>query len=143
MYPQRVSWVRSWGPAGRAGGWAAVRTFWTGRTLGIGALAAAEIVALSYLERQPHLATLRALAWSRGLVLRLLVGQALALGLAGGSGGALIVGAAGRILEAPVQVTLAAASSSLMIALLATGLAAIVPLALAYRLPAAAALHNE
>ncbi len=98
---------------------------------------------LSYLERQPHLATLRALGWSRGLVVRLLAGQALALGLAGGSVGVLAVVAAGKILGAPVQVTLAAALSSLLVALLATGLAATVPLALAHRLSAPAALHDE
>lgn len=112
-------------------------------TLVIGALAAGEIVTLSYLERQPHLATLRALGWSRWLVVRLLAGQALLLGLVGGLTSAALVTIAGVVLDAPVAVALMAGGASLGVALLATLLAVIVPFALAHRLAPASALREE
>ncbi len=60
-----------------------------GLTLGVGALAAGEIVSLGYLRREAAFATLRAIGWSPGLIVRFLVVQALTIGLLGGIVGAL------------------------------------------------------
>lgn len=111
--------------------------------LAIGALAAAEIVTLSYLERQPGLAALRALGWPRLMVVQVVAGQALAFGIVGGLAGGLLVVVGGLAVGASGAAVLVAGGSALGAALVATGLAVVVPLALAYRLLPAGALRGE
>ncbi len=111
--------------------------------LSIGALAATEIVTLSYLERQPQLAALRALGWPRVRVLQILAGQAIALGLCGGGIAALLVYLGGWLVRAPPEAIAASAAASCLGALLATMGAVCGPLLSAYRLSPAAALREE
>ncbi|MDQ6945027.1 MAG: ABC transporter permease [Actinomycetota bacterium] len=109
----------------------------------IGALAAAEIVMLSYLERQPGLAALRALGWSRLAVIQLLLGQALAFGVVGGLLGGLFVLIGGAIVGTNPSTILVAGLSAMAAALVATCVAVAVPLAFAYRLSPADSLRDE
>lgn len=114
-----------------------------GLALAMGALAAAEIVTLGYLERQPGLAALRALGWPRRAIAKYLIGQAAAFGLAGGLGGGLVVGLGGILVAAQPAAILTAAGCALAAALVAISLALIGPLWLASRLSPARALRGE
>lgn len=114
-----------------------------GLALAIGALAAGEIITLSYLERQPQLAALRALGWPRSQVLQVLMTQALGLGVAGGLVASVVIGAVGWLVNAPLSAVTFSAAASCLVALLATVLAVVGPLSHAYRLPAADALRGE
>lgn len=114
-----------------------------GLTVVVGAIAAAEVVALSYLERRSQLGALRALGWPASAVIRLLIAQAGALGLGGGIAAALIIIAVGLLLRPPIGAVgwgvLAAGGMSL----LATSIAVAAPLAHAYGANLADALHGE
>ncbi len=112
-------------------------------TLGVGALAAGEIVSLGYLRREAAFATLRAIGWSPGLIVRFLVVQALTIGLLGGIVGALITLGVARVLQAaagPIELGVAA---SIGAALLATLAAAVGPALLVRRAVPAAILRGE
>lgn len=112
-------------------------------TVVVGAIAAAEVVTLSYLERRAHLGALRALGWPASAVVRFLLAQAGVLGIAGGLAAAIVVMAAGLLLQAPVSAVgwglLAAAGMSA----LATATAVIAPLAHAFRANPADAIRGE
>jgi ABC-type antimicrobial peptide transport system permease subunit len=97
-------------------------------TLTIGALAAGQVVTLSYLQRQAQLAALRALGWPRRQVVELLAAQGLALGVAGGLAGALVTWAAGAVVDAAPSAVARAAAAALLAALAATALAVAGPL---------------
>jgi putative ABC transport system permease protein len=112
-------------------------------TLGIGALAAGQVVTLGYLERQTQLAVLRALGWPRRQVLRLLGAQGLALGVAGGLAGALAVWAMAGITGATPGATGRAAAAAGGAALAATVLAIAGPLAYAVGSRPAGTLRGE
>jgi hypothetical protein len=112
-------------------------------TLGVGALAAGEIVSLGYLRREAAFATLRAIGWSPGLIVRFLVVQALTIGLLGGIVGALVTLGVARVLQAaagPIDLGMAA---SIGAALLATLAAAVGPAVLVRRAVPAAILRGE
>ena len=111
--------------------------------MAIGALAAGQIITLSYLERQPQIAALRALGWPRCRILQLLGTQAFALGLVGGIGGGLTVALAGWLLRAPPVTTAPIAATGCIVAAIAAAAAAVGPLAVAYRLSPADALRGE
>jgi putative ABC transport system permease protein len=112
-------------------------------TLGIGALAAGQVVTLGYLERQTQLAVLRALGWPRRQVLRLLAAQGLALGVAGGLAGALAVWAMAGITGAAPGATGRATAAAAGAALVATALAIAGPLAYAVGSRPTDALRGE
>ena len=112
-------------------------------TLAIGALAAGQIITLSYIERQPQMAVLRAIGWPRSRILQLLGTQAIALGVVGGIGGGLIVALAGWLLRAPTVTTAPIVATGCIVAAIAAAAAAAGPLVLAYRLAAADALRGE
>jgi putative ABC transport system permease protein len=112
-------------------------------TLGIGALAAGQVVTLGHLERQPQLAVLRALGWPRRQVLGLLAAQGLALGVAGGLAGALAVWAMAGITGAAPGATGRAAAAAAGAALVATALAIAGPLAYAVGSRPADTLRGE
>lgn len=114
-----------------------------GLALAIGALAAAEIVTLSYLERQPGLAALRALGWSRLSVVQLVLGQSLAFGVFGGLIGALLVLTGGVIVGASIGAILLAAASALVAGLAATAPVVLIPVTLAHRLSPADSLRES
>jgi hypothetical protein len=112
-------------------------------TLGIGALAAGQVVTLGYLERQAQLAALRALGWPRRQVLRVLAAQGLAVGVAGGLAGALAVWAMAGITGAAPGATGSAAAAAAGAALVATALAIAGPLSYAVGSRPADALRGE
>jgi putative ABC transport system permease protein len=114
-----------------------------GLTLVVGAIAAAEVVTLSYLERRSHLGALRALGWPASAVVRLLIAQASALGLGGGLAAMMVVVAAGLLLQARVSAIGWGLFAAIGMSLLATAIAVAAPLLHAYRANAADALRGE
>jgi ABC-type lipoprotein release transport system permease subunit len=112
-------------------------------TLTIGALAVAEIVTLGYVERQAEFAALRALGWPRRAVATVVAVQAFAIGGLGGMGAALLVGVLGLVLSATPMTLATSFGLAFLSAVLATMLAAAVPLQLVYRVHPAAALRGE
>jgi putative ABC transport system permease protein len=114
-----------------------------GLTLVVGAIAAAEVVTLSYLERRSHLGALRALGWPASAVLRFLVAQASVLGLGGGLAAVVVVVAAGLVLQAPLSAIGWGLLAALGMTFLATAIAVMAPLAHAYRANPADSLRGE
>ena len=114
-----------------------------GLTLGVGALAAGEIVSLGYLRREVAFATLRAIGWSPGLVVQFLVTQALALGLLGGCAGAAAVLLVAQLLHASSGAAELGASIALGASLVGTAVAAVGPALLALRAVPATILRGE
>jgi putative ABC transport system permease protein len=112
-------------------------------TLIVGAIAAAEVVTLSYLERRSHLGALRALGWPALAVVKLLAIQASALGLAGGLVSAFVVWTAGVLLQAPYSAIGWGLSAAIGMTIVATSIAVAAPLTLAYRANPADALRGE
>jgi putative ABC transport system permease protein len=112
-------------------------------TLVVGAIAAAEVVTLSYLERRAHLGALRALGWPAWAVVRVLVTQATILGLTGGLASAAVVSAAGVLLQAPYAAIGWGLLAAIGMTFVATGIAVAAPLAHAYRANPADALRGE
>lgn len=114
-----------------------------GLTLSEGALAAGEIVSLGYLRREAAFATLRAIGWAPGLIVRFLLVQALTIGLLGGIAGAAVILVVARVLQAtsgPTEIGVAAALGAALVATLA---AATGPALLARRSMPAAILRGE
>ncbi|MHB8323669.1 MAG: FtsX-like permease family protein [Candidatus Dormibacteria bacterium] len=106
-----------------------------------GASASATLLTLAYLERQVEFSTLRAVGWPRGSVTAVIAIQALVLGLGGGLAAAGVVAVGGVAIGAPVAVTVAAPTLSVLVALVTTGAAMTGTLSLAYRLGPAEALR--
>jgi putative ABC transport system permease protein len=108
----------------------------------IGALSAGQIVTLTYLERQPDFAVLRALGWHRRTVGAVIGTQAVVLGLAGGlCSGALVV-AVGVALGASGGITALAATVALLASVFAAGIAATGPLLLGWLVRPATTLRS-
>lgn len=97
-------------------------------SLVVGGLAAGQIVTLSYLERQRHLAVRRALGWPVASVLRMLAVQALALGVIGGLVGTAVTWGLGSVLGAPIGSQLAGMGISALAGGIAGMLAAVGPI---------------
>lgn len=114
-----------------------------GLTLAVGAIAAAEVVTLSYLERRANLGALRALGWPASAVVRFLATQATILGLAGGLASAVAVTAVGILLRAPYTAIGWGLLAAIGMTLVATAIAVAAPLAHAYRANPADALRGE
>ncbi len=112
-------------------------------TIGVGALAAGEIVSLGYLRREAAFATLRAIGWGPGLVVRFLVTQALVIGLLGGIAGALAVVLLAAVLQASPGAAELGAAIALAVAVVSTAAAAAGPALLALRAVPAAILRGE
>jgi len=114
-----------------------------GLTLAVGAFAAAEVITLAYLDRRVELATLRALGWPRGEVVKMMLGQAIGLGLIAATIAAAVVIGAGMALSASPIVILGSAATALVMTVIATGIAVIAPLSHAYAAETAATLRGE
>jgi hypothetical protein len=114
-----------------------------GLVLAIGALSAGQIVTLSYLERQPDLAVLRALGWHRRTVVAVIATQATILGLAGGACSGALVVALGVALGTPIGVIALAGLVAVLASLFAAGVAATGPLLLAWLVPPAITLRGS
>lgn len=114
-----------------------------GLTLVVGAIAAAEVVTLSYLERRAHLGALRALGWPAWAVVELLSIQASLLGVAGGLAAAVLVSAAGILLRASYAAIGWGLLAAVGMTFVATAIAVCAPLAHAYRANPADALRGE
>jgi putative ABC transport system permease protein len=114
-----------------------------GLTLGVGVLAAGEIVSLGYLRREAAFATLRAIGWPPGLVIRFLVIQALAIGLMGGLVGVAVTVVVAQVLEAGADPTAIGVAAALGAAVVGTLAAAVGPAMLAVRAVPADILRGE
>lgn len=114
-----------------------------GLTLAVGAIAAAQVITLAYVERRVHLATLRALGWPRAEVVKMLLGQAIGLGLMAAVIAVAFSIAAGLALSASPVVILGSAGTALAMTVVATGIAVIAPLSHAYAADPAAGLRGE
>lgn len=108
----------------------------------IGMVAAGQIVTLSYLERQPDLAVLRALGWHRRTVAAVAVIQALLLGFIGGLAAAACVVLAAWVLGAGVAAAVVASCTALGVSVVAGGFASAGPLTLTWRASPSALLRN-
>lgn len=114
-----------------------------GLTLAVGAVAVAQVITLAYLERRKHLATLRALGWSRSAIARMLFGQAMGMGIFAGLLAVAVTVAAGMVLSASPEVILGSGVIAFGAAALATAIAAAGPLSYAYAANPAAGLRGE
>ncbi len=114
-----------------------------GLTLAVGAIAAAQVITLTYLERRVQLATLRALGWSRADVVKLLLGQAVALGVVAAVISVTCTVAVGITLSASASVIVGAAFTAFAMTLVTTGIAVVAPLSHAYAADVAVALRGE
>jgi hypothetical protein len=112
-------------------------------TVVVGAIAAAEVVTLSYLERRAQLGALRALGWPASAVVRFLVAQVAVLGVAGAVVAAIVVTLVGLLLHAPVSAVGWGLLGAAGMSALATATAVIAPLAHAYRANPADAIRGE
>jgi hypothetical protein len=112
-------------------------------TLSVGAIAAAQVITLTYLERRVHLATLRALGWPRAEVVKVLIGQAVGLGLIAAAISVAATIAVGIALSAAPPVIGGAALVALSMALVSTAIAVVAPLIHAYAADPAAGLRGE
>jgi ABC-type antimicrobial peptide transport system permease subunit len=114
-----------------------------GLTIAVGAIAAAQVITLAYLERRVQLATLRALGWPRIEVVKLLLGQAIGIGLVAAAIAIAITIAAGVALSASVAAIGGSAAAALGMAVIATAIAVVAPLTHAYTADPAAGLRGE
>lgn len=114
-----------------------------GLTIAVGAIAAAQVITLAYLERRVQLATLRALGWPRMEVVKLLLGQATGIGLVAAAIAVTISIAAGLALSASVAAVVGSAATALGMTVIATAIAVIAPLTHAYAADPAAGLRGE
>ncbi|MGH7761017.1 MAG: FtsX-like permease family protein [Candidatus Dormibacteraceae bacterium] len=114
-----------------------------GLTLAIGALAAAEVITLAYLERRVELATLRALGWPRLEVVKVLLGQAIGLGVIAAAVAVTVSIVAGVALSASPLAILGSAATALAMTVVATCIAVVAPLGHAYAADTASSLRGE
>jgi putative ABC transport system permease protein len=114
-----------------------------GLTLAVGAIAAAQVITLTYLERRTQLAMLRALGWSRSEVVKMLLGQAIGLGLIAATIAVAATIAAGLALSASPTVIVGAVATALGMSIVTTGIAVVAPLSHAYAADPAAGLRGE
>ena len=114
-----------------------------GLTVGVGALAAGEIVSLGYLRREAAFATLRAVGWSPALVVRFLVTQAITIGVLGGLAGAGGVLVVAQVLHARSGATDLGISIAVGVSLIAVAAASVGPALLALRSAPATVLRGE
>jgi putative ABC transport system permease protein len=108
----------------------------------IGALSAGQIVTLTYLERQPDFAVLRALGWHRRTVGAVIAMQAVVLGFTGGACSGALVVALGLAVGTSVGVLALAGAAAVLTSVFAAGLAATGPLLLAWVVPLAGTLRG-
>jgi putative ABC transport system permease protein len=113
-------------------------------TVALGVVAVADVVALGIRERSAELATLRALGWPESALGRLVIGEALLIGVAGSVTGAAagLAATAEFTGQVPLRLLLAALASVLAAAAVTT-CAAILPAQLLRHLPTAQLLAEE
>lgn len=116
----------------------------TAATVALGVLAVADVIFLNIRERAGELATIRAFGWRESALARLVVTEAVAIGLAGS-----LVGAAAGLAaafsfagQAPARLYLVAAAT-VAVGALVTAAAALLPAQALRRLPAAHLLAQE
>jgi FtsX-like permease family protein len=114
-----------------------------GLTIAVGAIAAAQVITLTYLERRVQFATLRALGWSRAEIVKVLLGHAIGLGLVAAAIAVTVTIAAGLMLSASSVVIIGAGATAFGMTVITAGLAVIAPLSHAYAADPAAGLRGE
>ena len=112
-------------------------------TLAIGALAAAQAIALQYLERQPALAMLRAIGWRKADVVAYVAGDALALAALGAVLAAGLVGVLMLVLNTSSSALVIAVSAAVVAPLVAITIATAGTLVHAFRISPATLLRGE
>jgi hypothetical protein len=108
----------------------------------VGTCASSQILLLSYLERLPHMATLRALGWSRSHAGAFIAVQGATLGVIGGVLAMAGVISVGVVIHAPPAGTVAAALTAAGVAVVGGLVASLAPVAMVYRRGVASALHE-
>jgi hypothetical protein len=114
-----------------------------GLAVAVGAIAVAQLITLTYLERRTQLATLRALGWSRADVVKMLLGQATGIGFVAAGLAVAVSIVAGWALSASATVMLGSAATALAMTVIATAIAVLAPLGHAYVADPAAGLRGE
>lgn len=113
-------------------------------TIGLGAFAVADVVYLNISERRAEIASLQASGWAERHVRRLFRTEGLTIAIVGATlGCALATTTAWAILPIHLDQALAASAASIVIAVLASTLALIVPLLQLARLEPATALDQQ
>jgi ABC-type antimicrobial peptide transport system permease subunit len=115
-----------------------------GATVALGVLAVADVVFLNITERSAELATIRAFGWPESTLSRLVVTEGVIIGLAGSLAGAAIgLGAAAAFAgQAPGPLYLVAAAA-VVLGVLVTAAAALLPAQALRHLPAAHLLSAD
>jgi hypothetical protein len=108
----------------------------------IGMLASSQILLLSYLERLPHMATLRALGWPRSHVGAFVAAQAATLGLIAAALATAGVVGVGLVIHAATGGIVVAAVAGASIALLGGLVASVGPVAMVYSRSVVSALSE-
>ena len=113
-------------------------------TVALGVLAVTDVVVLNIRERSAEFATLRALGWPESALGRLVIGEALLIGVAGSVTGAALglVAAVGFTGQAPMRLWLAALAG-ILAASAVTSCAAVLPARMLRYLPTAQLLAEE
>jgi putative ABC transport system permease protein len=115
-----------------------------GLTIGLAALSVADVLYLNLRERAAELVTLRTVGWSDATLARLVAWEALALGLLGGLGGAVLGTAlGGLLLDVPLGSLAVAAALAGIGGLLVALVASLLPLSQIRRLTPPAVLAAE
>jgi ABC-type antimicrobial peptide transport system permease subunit len=113
-------------------------------TVALGVLAVTDVVVLNIRERSAEFATLRALGWPESALGRLVIGEALLIGIAGSVTGAVLGLAAAAEFTGQVPLRLwLAALAGVLAATAVTSCAAILPARMLRYLPTAQLLAEE
>jgi hypothetical protein len=112
-------------------------------TLVVASIAVAEVIGLSYLERQPQMAVLRSIGWSSLRLAQFLCVQVLVLSLAAGFVAASIVFGSGLLLGASATVSVEAGLAAAGTAVVCIAFGISFPLWVTIRTPPARALRGE
>jgi ABC-type antimicrobial peptide transport system permease subunit len=99
----------------------------------LGTLTAVSVVLVSTQERLPHFATLRALGWPRRHLARVVIAQALTVGLGGGLAGTLALSLMSWRVQDALTTTMVTTLAPLAVGLACGGIAAAIAVSVVYR----------
>lgn len=111
-------------------------------TVVIGSVGAGQVISISYLERRPHLAALRALGWSRRHLAAMIAGQAIVIGIGGATVAIVSTSAAALATSAKPSATVIAIGAGLTAAVASTMIAAALPIFQVYAGSPVRSLHE-
>jgi putative ABC transport system permease protein len=114
-----------------------------GLTIALAAVSLADMLLLNLRERAPELVTLRSVGWSVGDLARVVLLEALLLGLAGSGLGALLALAVGASLALPVGTLLAVSAAAACGGIAVAGATSLLPVSRLHRLSMPSVLAEE